>query len=193
MVMQSGRVVNVTDPADTTTLPTLQDIAIGLSRINRYGGQTVVPWSVLDHSFLVAHLTNTRRAATTEACLWALLHDWHEVLTGDIPSPFKTDSQRELQQVLDRRLILALADKGLPLTVEDLKLVHRMDIRAYFAEISVLMPNLLLREIERGSVQAEDVTRSVKNWGKVIADILLMSPKDKISTFEFCFYGGPAW
>lgn len=99
--------------------PSLEDIAVGLSRMPRFGGQTLFEWTVADHVVcatrylgnLIArsgrYLPNTTRLLP----LHVLLHDAHEALTGDIPTTFKTDDMKALQRRLDSRLYTAL---GLP-------------------------------------------------------------------------------
>lgn len=64
----------------------LHDVAHPLSLIARYAGHTSEPWSVAAHSVVVA------RAAATMigplAAFAALMHDAHECILGDIPTPF---------------------------------------------------------------------------------------------------------
>lgn len=57
-------------------------IAEALSKINRFTGQTRLPWSVASHSLLVEALCPTYPLKG-----WALLHDAHEAFIGDITSP----------------------------------------------------------------------------------------------------------
>lgn len=99
--------------------PSLTDIAVGLSRMPRFAGQTKRWWSVLDHVLFGDHLiqwdamkirlqghetdpTDDRLLRVT----W-LLHDAHEALTSDVPSPFKGEELRELQNTLDVRIFSA--------------------------------------------------------------------------------------
>lgn len=56
-------------------------IGLTLGKINRFNGRTYVPWSVAQHSVLVAHLVPENRRA------WALLHDAHEAFIGDLTNP----------------------------------------------------------------------------------------------------------
>lgn len=56
-------------------------IGLTLAKINRFNGRTFVPWSVAQHSVLVAHLVPENRRA------WALLHDTHEAFIGDLTNP----------------------------------------------------------------------------------------------------------
>lgn len=59
------------------------DIAHSLSRINRYNGHTIKPYSVAEHSCIMFdHMDLTLKKA-------ALLHDAHEAYIGDIVKPVK--------------------------------------------------------------------------------------------------------
>lgn len=77
----TGKVIDYLNP-DPDQL-SLDDIARGLSRAPRYAGQTDRPYSVLQHSLLVAHLV------PSEHRLHALLHDAPEAYLCDVPSPAK--------------------------------------------------------------------------------------------------------
>lgn len=57
-------------------------IADTLAKINRYNGRTPRPWSVASHSLLVEAL-----CPHIDMKGWALLHDAHESIIGDITSP----------------------------------------------------------------------------------------------------------
>jgi len=70
---------------------TIDDIAFGLSRINRFCGQTNIGsqgYSVALHSHWVANYIYIKTGNPTLA-LYGLLHDAHEAYTGDIPTPLK--------------------------------------------------------------------------------------------------------
>jgi 5'-deoxynucleotidase YfbR-like HD superfamily hydrolase len=84
--------------------PPLVDIALGLSRQPRFGGQTRRWWSVLDHSLFVADLA-AREGRGLRVILALLLHDAHEALTGDIPTSLKKDDMRDVQASLDERIM----------------------------------------------------------------------------------------
>lgn len=60
----------------------IRDIAKSLSRINRYTGHSL-PYSVAQHSVLVSELCPPQFA------FQGLMHDAHEVITGDVSSPLK--------------------------------------------------------------------------------------------------------
>ncbi|GAA0311538.1 hypothetical protein [Rhodovulum strictum] len=57
-------------------------VADALAKINRFSGRTPEPWSVAAHSVLVARLVDA-----PEQKAWALLHDAHEAILGDMTSP----------------------------------------------------------------------------------------------------------
>jgi hypothetical protein len=60
----------------------LSDVAIGLSRLARWNGQTRRPISVLEHTLVVASLAPAHALAV-------LLHDAHEYAIGDITRPMR--------------------------------------------------------------------------------------------------------
>ncbi len=85
---------------------TLEDLAYHLGLINRWAG--IAPgWSVLDHSLFVAELAK-RQGLSDETIETALFHDAHEIITGDVPRPWKTDAVRilcnEIQALIERAL-----------------------------------------------------------------------------------------
>lgn len=64
----------------------IEDIAAHLSKINRFNGATREPYSVAQHSVLVARiLALAGHDAATQ--LWGLLHDAHEAYLGDMATP----------------------------------------------------------------------------------------------------------
>jgi hypothetical protein len=66
----------------------INDIAHQLAMINRFHGATSRPYSVAEHSLLVAHIA-LLDGATHLVQLGALLHDAHEIYTNDLASPAK--------------------------------------------------------------------------------------------------------
>ena len=59
------------------------DIGHALAQLARWNGHTSHPWSVAQHSIVVASLV------APEHTLWALLHDASEAYLCDIPRPLK--------------------------------------------------------------------------------------------------------
>lgn len=68
-----------------TAAMSVSSIGDTLSKVNRYAGRTVEPWSVAAHSVLVSRL-----CPQPEEQAWGLLHDAHEAFIGDIVTPAVT-------------------------------------------------------------------------------------------------------
>jgi hypothetical protein len=88
----------VTDP---------ERVAACVGRINRFGGQ-VPNCTVLRHSLHVFERVDADPDASDAARLWALLHDCHEILTGDVVRPYVNARLRmdqwQIDEVIVRRL-----------------------------------------------------------------------------------------
>ena len=82
-------------------------VAACLGRINRFGGQ-VPNCTVLRHSLEVYYRIYADPDASDAAALWALLHDCHEILTGDVVRPYVNARLRmdqwQIDEVIVRRL-----------------------------------------------------------------------------------------
>lgn len=66
------------------------DIAHQLAQINRFNGAACRPYSVAEHSLLVAEIMERHFGVRQSAALLAaLLHDAHEIYCGDVTSPVK--------------------------------------------------------------------------------------------------------
>jgi hypothetical protein len=66
----------------------LGDVAVALSRVNRFVGHTMQPYSVARHSLLVAQLLR-ENGHDSPVILQGLLHDATEAYLCDLPSPLK--------------------------------------------------------------------------------------------------------
>ena len=82
----SGQRIDLPDPKPGQIK--INDVASHLSRIPRFCGATQTEWNVAAHSLHVAHLA-LKDGADNALVLAALLHDAHEFLLSDIPSPIK--------------------------------------------------------------------------------------------------------
>lgn len=67
---------------------TIQEVAHQLALINRFTGATYRPYSVAEHSLLCADLADAA-GCTPVVQLCCLMHDAHEIVTGDTSSPVK--------------------------------------------------------------------------------------------------------
>ena len=113
-----------------------QRVAECLHRINRFGGQAV-GCSVLQHSLAVY---DRLAGASVNVRLWALLHDCHEILTGDVVRPWATYGLTQKQNAIDEELRDIL---GLTLSDDDVMAVRRADVwrgACEFQEVSAGRP-----------------------------------------------------
>lgn len=83
VVTLSGKIIDLL--GDLAELD-IEDVAVGLSRIKRFNNQISEPISVARHSLLVRRLLLHEPLHVQKL---ALLHDAHEMLSADIPSPVK--------------------------------------------------------------------------------------------------------
>lgn len=88
MLTINGREHHLSGQAQMFNLPHIEDIAHALALINRFTGHTERPYSVAEHSLLVADIA-AAHGASPSAQLAALLHDAHEAYTSDVSSPAK--------------------------------------------------------------------------------------------------------
>ena len=82
-----GHWLDLTAPAPGAI--TAADVSHALSLINRWCGHTARPYSVAEHSLLVAEIVERELGGDVHAQLAALLHDAHEAFIGDISTPAK--------------------------------------------------------------------------------------------------------
>lgn len=66
----------------------LEDICKALSQVNRFGGHSHFPYSVGQHSLLIAEKV-AAEGYTPQIQLYALMHDFSEAYLTDIPTPIK--------------------------------------------------------------------------------------------------------
>ncbi len=104
IITHSGRIVSFdVDMGAEVTPPSLHDIGHALSRIPRFAGHTRRWWTVAHHVLWLDDYAKYNDAID-DIRLGILLHDAHEVVFGDIPSPFKTADMRSDQRQLDRAI-----------------------------------------------------------------------------------------
>jgi hypothetical protein len=130
---------------DENGTPSIDDITLGLSRMPRFAGQGRVFYSVLDHSLFAASLVQTEAPAAFAAQLAVLLHDAHEAMTQDCPTPFKTVALREMQKAMDRKISAMVCLNHCDCLLSDHDALIKMyDLRALRAEALVIGPPSLM-------------------------------------------------
>jgi hypothetical protein len=88
LITSIGREHHLQGTAQQFNQPSIEEIAHSLAQVNRFIGHCNRPYSVAEHSLLVADLAR-RADATPVVQLAALMHDAHEAFTGDAASPVK--------------------------------------------------------------------------------------------------------
>ena len=113
--MLSGRKLDILSPSPFDI--EIEDIALGLSRVTRWNGQTTgkYPYSVAQHSVLVEELFNIEYPDLDKKWnLAALLHDAPEYVIGDLITPFKYALNNSFRFVEDNLMKAIYLRFGLP-------------------------------------------------------------------------------
>ena len=139
--MLSGRKLDILSPSPLDI--EIEDIALGLSRVTRWNGQTtgVHAYSVAQHSILVEELFTFKYPSLKNKWrLAALLHDSPEYVIGDLITPFKyalNNSYREVEENLMKAIYIRF---GLPAKIPksiELKIKKIDKALAWYEAISV--------------------------------------------------------
>ena len=144
----------VTDP---------ERVAACLGRINRFGGQ-VQHCTVLRHSLHVFERIDADPDSSDAARLWALLHDCHEVLTGDVVRPYVTARLRMDQREIDNAIV-----GRLPLLVPQPESIEWGRVVA--ADRAVGDWEML--EIEHERAPYAFASRAAKSWAELVSYFIL--------------------
>jgi len=118
--MLSGRRLDLLDPSPLDI--EIEDIALGLSRVARWNGQTTGEhgFSVAQHSLLVLDiLESLAKRPSRTLRLAALLHDASEFVTADLITPFKAvigDSYKAVESRIQAAVHLRF---GLPAQLQE--------------------------------------------------------------------------
>ena len=113
--MLSGRKLDILSPSPFDI--EIEDIALGLSRVTRWNGQTTGehPYSVAQHSVLVEELFNNEYPNLDKKWnLAVLLHDAPEYVIGDLITPFKYALNNSYRFVEDNLMKAIYLRFGLP-------------------------------------------------------------------------------
>jgi hypothetical protein len=128
------------------------DLVMQLGRVRRFNGSANPEWTVLHHSVLCAILW--LKSYGSEGVEHALMHDFHEYVTGDIPSPVKSAIGREhvekVEVELDKR-IYDMVEQDLP--DYDKQFVKFVDWAALFIEAHYIgLPGHIKHMIDTDSI-----------------------------------------
>ena len=101
ILLRSGAYIDLAAP-DCSKV-TINDIAVGLSRMCRFAGQCEKFYSVAEHSVIAS------RIAPRKFAYEALMHDATEALIGDVTSPLKAmlPDYRKIEQAVEYSLFAA--------------------------------------------------------------------------------------
>jgi len=125
---------------DELALPTPQDLAVQMGRITRYGGAIWCP--LLFHSLLVARMVADKVDPELDllrerTITWALFHDAHEIIAGEIPHPWKSKDRAEQERAIDYVFYNQL---GFGPAQVDLTALKQCDRAAIYVETQTLGP-----------------------------------------------------
>jgi len=186
--MLSGRKLDILSPSPFDI--EIEDIALGLSRVTRWNGQTTgkYPYSVAQHSILVEEFFNIEYPDLNKKWnLVALLHDAPEYVIGDLITPFKyalNNSYRFVEENLMKAIYLrfglpALLPKNIEYKIKKidkaLAWFEAIDLAGYKEkEASQILkrPNLISKHQNIIALSANDVEkRFLKRFKEIITKI----------------------
>jgi len=163
---RSGAMVNVLRLEQDTVL--LEDIGHALATTNRFNGHTYAPYSVAQHSVLMAQMMNSDHDR-----LWALLHDAPEAYMGDLAKPIK-DGLPDFQLIEEDMMEVITGMFGL--SIEMPATVKEADKRIFVTEVRDLMADPTKFK-EWGVV--EPYLFEIRPWGwEVARDVWLQMVED---------------
>lgn len=130
ILLQSGKFYSYTNPADNEF--TIEDVALSLSHICRYGGQVGKFYSVAQHAYYVSYAVEDKRYE-----LDALCHDNVEAFMVDVPTPLKMllPDYKALEAVHEAEMFSRF---GLQYPMHDS--VHKADQAVFVAEVRDIKP-----------------------------------------------------
>lgn len=139
MLTKEGHEVCLVGPKAADSVFELADVAHALALINRFNGHTKRPYSVAEHSLVVAELA-AQAGEAVDVQFACLMHDAHEAYVGDVIAPVKdalarpwADFEAHVCQLVGRRLGVA------GLLRQHRQLVRLFDLQALATERRDLM------------------------------------------------------
>ena len=137
-------------------------VAACLGRIHRFGGQ-VQHCTVLRHSLHVFERVDSDPDSSDAARLWALLHDCHEVLTGDVVRPYVTARLRMDQQEIDNAIV-----RRLPLLVPQPESIEWGRVVAADRAVG----EFEIQQIQQDRAPYPFASRAGKSWAELVSHFI---------------------
>ncbi len=190
MITYSGNVV-IDDLSQLERLRNVEpfEAARSLGRACRFAGNTESPLSVLTHSLSVGYYV---QQFLLNSGMWKIMtenhfkdvvrhgagHDSSEAFIGDIPAPFKTQEQRELEHKIQKELFIGW--KIGEINEADQKLIKKADneVVKYEAELYGLRNYSLSKGLRGG---ADKLAIEAVEWAQ------------SVCPFKYGFYNERAW
>jgi len=152
-----NREIDITIPE--AVVPEMEDVFRALPKINRFNGQTIVPYSVAQHSIMCAEAAEKIHERHEPHYLMAiLLHDAGEAYVGDIVRFVKQTMGKNLQDIEDHFFFALLVKLGL--NKDELKDIQQDNFKELLNEIDNRM----------GATEA-DILRSTDQIGTVLPEM----------------------
>jgi len=158
------------------------DLATLMSTVPRWGGRTLVPFTVLQHSITCGRLAQSTGRAAIEL-LACYLHDVEEGIMGvDIARPFKTDEQAALEEAIRRSVY---AELKLPYPdPEMLEFVKNIDDFEALAESEILLrPMQRIAVLDQHEGDTPDMD-DVLGAAEVVWEVAQLTRNEAVAAFE---------
>jgi hypothetical protein len=118
----------------------IEDIGHALALTTRFGGHTRVPYSVAQHSVMMARAVS----GDDELRRWCLMHDAAEAYVGDMVKPLKVAPGLSEFSVIEDRILMAIAER--------------------FGLLWPLPPELKRIDVEMLNSEARDLLKGSQFW-----------------------------
>ena len=161
-----------------------------LARIPRYGGQSDEPFSVLQHLLLCDSIASYLEFNDPELRLRIILHDVHEYIIGDFPSPLKRllDEKsggfiKELERSIDVAVHAAagLTEEPPEVALISKRIIKQIDHLALFYEVNVVYPSVIPRW-DLGPASDKDLLQEVRFLTRTNDELHVEMFNDRILT-----------
>lgn len=133
LVTYSGKEFDLCNPSPE--MVDAGDIAMALTRLNRFTGHTRSPYSVAQHTRLLWDF------APPELKPWVLLHDCAEAYVGDVAAPLKRLLGSRYAEIESRVHHAVLTHFGMDPADEPREAVRELDLQALMTERRFLVPD----------------------------------------------------